>query len=118
MFPKSWGQSVIYPIYKSDSHNDPSNYREVSLLNTMYKIMSNIISNRLYIFAEENNEIDEGQAGFRRGYTTDDNIFNLQAMVQKYISKKGGRFYCIYIDFQKAFHKKDMFCSGHSSRKA
>ena len=26
-------------------------------------------------------------------------------MVQKYIFQKGGRFYCIYIDFQKAFDK-------------
>ena len=105
VFLKSWGESVICPIHKSGSHSDPSNYRGISLLNTMYKIVSTIINNRLYIWAEENNEIDEGQAGFRRGYATVDNIFNLQAMVQKYISQKGDRFYCIYIDFQKAFDK-------------
>ena len=26
-------------------------------------------------------------------------------MAQKYLSKKGGRFYCLYIDFRKAFDK-------------
>ena len=103
--PYSWGESIICPIHKSGSKNDPNNYRGISLLNTMYKIMSNIVNQRLYTWAEENNKIDEGQAGFRRGYSTVDNIFTLQAMVQKYLSKTGGRFYCIYIDFRKAFDK-------------
>ena len=26
-------------------------------------------------------------------------------MVQKYLSRPGGRFYCVYIDFRKAFDK-------------
>ena len=82
VFPKSWGESVICPIHKSASHDDPSNYRGISLLNIMYKIMSNIIRGRLYLCAEENNEIYEGQAGFRRGNSTVDNISNLQAMAQ------------------------------------
>jgi hypothetical protein len=51
--------------------------------------------------AEDNNKITEGQAGF----STVDNVFTLQAMIQKYISRRGGRFYCVYIDFKKAFDK-------------
>ena len=47
--------------------------------------------------------ISESQAGFRRSYSTIDNAFTLQALVQKYLSKKKGRFYCIFIDFEKAF---------------
>ena len=88
VFPKSWGESIICPIHKSV--HDPGDYRGISLLNTMYKIMSKIISTRLYNWAEENGKIDEGQAGFRKGYSTFDNIFTLQAMVQKYLSRPGG----------------------------
>ena len=69
----------------------------------MYKIFSNIIYARLYKWAEKFNKIDESQAGFRNGYSTSDNIFILQSMVQKYISKPGGRFYVLYVDFKKAF---------------
>ena len=47
--------------------------------------------------------IDESQAGFRKQYTTSDNIFTLMALCQKYLSKKKGRFYCIFVDFAKAF---------------
>ena len=45
------------------------------------------------------------QAGFRSGYSVADNIFSLSACVQKYLSRRGGRFYCLYVDFQKAFDK-------------
>ena len=50
-----------------------------------------------------NHMIDEAQAGFRKGYSIVDNLFCLQAMAQKYLLRKGGRFYCFYVDFAKAF---------------
>ena len=30
-------------------------------------------------------------------------MFTLQSLIQKYLSKPGGRFYVLYVDFQKAF---------------
>ena len=47
----------------------------------------------------------ESQAGFRKGYSTTDNIFTLMSLGQKYLSKKGGRFYCLFVDFSKAFDR-------------
>ena len=29
----------------------------------------------------------------------------MQAIIQKYLSKQGGRFYCLYVDFRNAFDK-------------
>ena len=69
----------------------------------MYKIFSSIINDRISLWAEEHEIIDESQAGFRAGYSVFDNLFSLQSMVQKYITKRGGRFYVLYVDFQKAF---------------
>lgn len=82
---------------------DPNNFRGISLINTICKIYTNILVFRLNNWIEKYNVIHESQAGFRRNYSTIDNIFNLQALVQKYLCKKGGRFYCLYIDFKKAF---------------
>ena len=62
-----------------------------------------ILSTRLTNWATRNSVIDEAQAGFRRGYSTVDNIFSLQVMIQKYTSKQKGRVYVLYIDFFKAF---------------
>ena len=102
-FPESWCKSIITPIYKKGSRNDPSNYRAISLIDSLCKIFMGILSSRLNNWCEENNVLDESQAGFRQKYTTIDNVFNLMAVVQKHLTKKGGRFYCIFIDFEKAF---------------
>ena len=40
-----------------------------------------ILTARVQKWAEENNVLDESQAGFRRGFSTIDNIFFLHAMV-------------------------------------
>ena len=52
---------------------------------------------------EEFNKTDEAQSGFRSGYSIVDNMFTLQSLILKYRSKPGGRFYVLYVDFQKAF---------------
>ena len=62
-----------------------------------------ILSSRLSNWCEHYHVIDESQAGFCKGYSTVDNIFILTSLIQKYLSKKRGRFFCIFIDFKKAF---------------
>ena len=76
---------------------DPSNYRGISLINIMYKIFSGFITERLTNYAEVSELIDEAQAGFRAGYSVTDNLFCLQSMVQKYLTKPGGRFYALFM---------------------
>ena len=103
IYPDTWADSILCPIHKSGSKNEPGNYRGISLISIMYKIFSHVATNRIYNWAERESKIDEAQAGFRKGYSAVDNIFSLQSMAQKYLSKKGGRFYCLYVDFSKAF---------------
>ena len=63
---------------------------------------------------EDNNVITENQAGFRKGYSTVDQIFTLYAVVQKCLSKKGKKLYVAFVDFRKAFdsvrHDKLLEC--------
>jgi len=102
-FPLQWSESIITPIHKKGDKSDPRNYRGISLINSLGKIFVSILNRRLQKFCDENSLIDESQAGFRKQYSTEDNIFTLSALIQKYISKPKGRFYCIFIDFAKAF---------------
>ena len=103
LFPDLWGDAIITPIHKSGSINTAENYRGISLLCIMGKLFTKVLNNRLIACAEKLNKIDEGQAAYRKGRRTTDNIFTLYAMAEKYLSKKGGRFYCAYIDFSWAF---------------
>ena len=51
--PEEWKESIIVPIYKKGDKTDCINYRGISLLPTMYKIMSNILLSRLIPHVEE-----------------------------------------------------------------
>ena len=75
------------------------------MIDILNKILTGMMYKRLYSWAEEFDKIDETQAGFRKEYSTVDNSFTLMAMGQKYLSKRGGRFYCLFVDFSKAFDR-------------
>jgi len=51
--PEEWKESIIVPICKKGDETDCSNYRGISVLQTMYKILSNILLSRLTPYAEE-----------------------------------------------------------------
>jgi len=50
---EEWKESIIVHIYKKCDKRDCSNYRGISLLPTMYKILFNILLSRLIPHAEE-----------------------------------------------------------------
>ena len=52
--------------------------------------------------AENNSIISDSQFGFRKGRSTTDACFVLNAIIQKILNEKG-RLYCAFIDFKKAF---------------
>jgi hypothetical protein len=60
--PEEWKESIFVPIYKKGDKTDCSKYRGISLLSTIYKILSNILLSRLTPYAEE--VIGNHQCGF------------------------------------------------------
>ena len=109
-YPENWSfrsLSILCPIHKSGSMSDPNNFRGVSLIDILNKISTGMMYNIIYKWAEDNSKLSESQAGFRKGYSTTDNIFTLMSLGQKYLSMKGGRFYCLFVEFSKAFERTD-----------
>ena len=88
-----------------DSRFNPNvlELRGISLLCSLSKIFTKLINNWLVMWADENNVRHEEQAGYRKNYSTVDQKFTLQCLVQKYLCKKKGRCYVIFVDFSKAF---------------
>ena len=79
--PEEWKLSILCPIHKKGDIMTCSNYRGISLLSTAYKILSNILFNRLYPYVDAN--IGDYQCGFRRGRSTVEQIFNLRQILEK-----------------------------------
>jgi hypothetical protein len=45
--PEDWKKAIVISIYKKGDRKDCENYRGISLLNSVYKIYTNIIKNKL-----------------------------------------------------------------------
>ena len=101
--PESWSEGNILPIYKNKGNiNSAENYRPITLLSCFGKLFTAILNTRLNNFVNENDIIDSCQAGFRKGFSTTDNLFILQSLIQ--IAKiNKSKLYCAFVDFQQAF---------------
>ena len=102
-YPEEWFKAIVIPIFKKGDIDKPDNYRGISLINVLCKCYTSVLNSRLYKWLEESKNISENQAGFRKDYSTIDQIFTLYGVVQKCLTKKKGKLYVAFIDFHKAF---------------
>ena len=90
------------PIYKKGSKIDLCNYRPISLLSNLNKILEKLMFNRLYKFLEDQNCIYNLQFGFRRKHSTIHALIGITEEIRKALDNN--KFACgIFIDLQKAF---------------
>jgi len=102
IYPTSWSESIILPLFKKGDVNDTNNYRGISLCAIGSKLYGTIINTRMKEWIELHNLTGECQAGFKQDYSTIDHIFTLLAAVQKQFLKNR-KLYVAFIDFEKAF---------------
>ena len=83
-FPELWANFIVIHLPpKAGSFSDPDNYRGIALTSVLSKVFLHIVNKKLQIWADDNNLIGEKQGGFRKHYSTIDNVFALHGMVQK-----------------------------------
>ena len=66
--PDSFTQAHVCCLHKKGAHDNPENYRPISLLNTCYKVFAGVIQVRLASILE--NYIGDTQYGFRSKRST------------------------------------------------
>ena len=67
MRPPQWSEGLIVNLFKKGDKEDPANYRGITLLSVVGKVLSKILNNRLVEHLDEGKALHEGQAGFRDG---------------------------------------------------
>ena len=82
-YPDSLSTGILHPMFKSGGTNDPNNYRGIMVCNSLSKLYATILDERIHTWAESNNIRAEGQAGFRRGRGTIDNVFILKTLLDQ-----------------------------------
>ena len=98
--PKEWNESTIIPIHKKGDRLTCKNYRGITLLNVTYKVLSNVLKERISPYAEDN--LGEYQCGFRPNRSTTDQIFTIRQLLEK--SWEFNRdVHQLFIDFRQAY---------------
>ena len=100
VFPSILKIAKVTPVYKKESKLFYSNYRPISLLSNINKIIEKIMYNRIYKFLDKNN-IYSLQFGFRQHYSTSYALLNLTEAIMKALDDG------IFIDLYKAFDTVD-----------
>lgn len=104
-FPPAWKRATVVMILKpKENPAFPQNYRPISLLPTMGKILETIIKNRLQKIVDDLNIVPAEQYGFRAGHSTTDQVVRLttNAVYSFNIKQHTG---ALFFDISKAFDK-------------
>jgi ribonuclease HI len=104
--PQSWMGGLICFILKKDAVLEIPGYRPVCLLDTTYKVLSAIITDRLYRLAERHGLLDSSQEGFRRLHSTQRQVQSLHWAIQE-AAEGRELLFCCYLDFANAFNSVD-----------
>ena len=100
--PSSFKQAKVIPLYKKGDKSDPSNYRPVSVLNVLSKILERAVHKQLSEYLERKNILISNQSGFRSRHFTDTCLIHLSDFVKGEMSK-GNFVGMVFIDLRKAF---------------
>ena len=69
IFPEIMKMAEVVPLYKGKSRENETNYRPISLLTTMSKVMEKVVYQRVYQFLTNIGQICETQYGFRSNHS-------------------------------------------------
>ena len=102
VFPDLLKIAKIIPVHKGDSKFDASNYRPISLLPIISKILERLMYSRLCGFVISENILYKRQYGFQKNKNTEMAILDLQSKIIESFEKE--EIPCaIFLDFAKAF---------------
>lgn len=102
IFPTSLKKALVHPIYKAGDRSDPNNYRPISILPALSKILERVINSRLTSFLETFSILADNQHGFRHGRSTDGAVLELTDFVARNLDA-GNKCLSIFLDLAKAF---------------
>ena len=101
-FPNSMKRSDTVPLLKSKSRSEKGNYRPISLLLTVSKILEKVVYNHTYTFLTDTSQITSTQYGFRKHHSCEHAIEELVASILKN-TESNKTTVAVYLDLSKAF---------------
>ena len=102
--PYEWKEANIIPLFKKGSRNKSENYRPVSLMSVICKLLERLIKDHMVDFLVKHKLLNSSQHGFLKARSCLTNMLCFLEEITKWIDV-GSPVDIIYLDFQKAFDK-------------
>jgi hypothetical protein len=101
-FPQAWKIAKIIPIPKKNNRSDVSDFRPISLICCVSKLLESIIMKKIVQHCDNHNIIPNNQHGFRKQRSTIHPLLKLHNHVTSGLNKNECTVACL-LDVQKAF---------------
>ena len=103
-FPTCWKYGNVTPIHKKDDKSAPSNYRPITLLSSLGKVMERCVHKYLYNYIIENAILTPFQSGFVRGDSTTNQLLQIYHTFCNAVDS-GKEVRAVFCDISKAFDR-------------
>ena len=100
--PSGWKQAKVVPLFKSGNKDDLDNYRPISILPILSKILEKAVFHLLHSYLPENSLLSPYQSGFRANHSSQLAITFLTDKIHGHMDK-GLLTGAVFIDLKKAF---------------
>ena len=102
LFPGAMKLAEVFPLFKSKDKTVTTNYRPISLLLTLSKVLEKVIYKRTYDFLNTSGQIFSSQYGFRTKHSCENAIQELLSKILKGL-ETGKNTLAMFLDLSKAF---------------
>lgn len=105
-FPRKWKEAKVTPLHKGGPKDDLNNYRPISILPVISKLLEKHVHDALMAFLTKFQLLHKNQSGFRPNHSCETALIG---MVCKWLESinKGSLVGAVMIDFKKAFDLVD-----------
>ena len=101
-FPTKWKKALIIPVKKCCEPKTPSDYRPISILPTVSKIIEKLVSTQLVQYLNSNKLFNAFQSGFRQRHSTLTALLKVTDDIYQSFDRSNITL-LILLDFSKAF---------------
>jgi hypothetical protein len=101
-FPTEWKKSNVIPIPKCSSPIEMKDFRPISILPLMSKILEKVVHEQINKFLLQSNQTDPMQSGFKAKHSTSTAVLKITEDIRK-ATDSGELTILILLDFSKAF---------------
>lgn len=95
-------KTVVLRKPERDDYSDPNSYQLIALLDTIAKVLSSCVKNKLTYLAKKHNILPKNQFGRRPGQSTMDSLHKLTAFI-KNAWRQGKEVVAMFLDVKDAF---------------